>query len=119
RRARGPGHRRVARGAGVHQHGREHGAAAHEGAHAAPALVRGHRHPRELRGGRNRAADRLRESLPHARETRVSATRTLLVMAAGTGGHIMPGLAIARELAARGWRVHWMGTPRGMENRLV
>jgi|KBSMisStaDraftv2_1062788.scaffolds.fasta_scaffold248820_2 UDP-N-acetylglucosamine--N-acetylmuramyl-(pentapeptide) pyrophosphoryl-undecaprenol N-acetylglucosamine transferase len=49
----------------------------------------------------------------------MSATRTLLVMAAGTGGHIMPGLAIARELAARGWRVHWMGTPRGMENRLV
>jgi UDP-N-acetylglucosamine--N-acetylmuramyl-(pentapeptide) pyrophosphoryl-undecaprenol N-acetylglucosamine transferase len=49
----------------------------------------------------------------------VSATRTLLVMAAGTGGHVMPGLAIARELAARGWRVHWMGTPAGMENRLV
>ena len=46
-------------------------------------------------------------------------SRTILIMAAGTGGHIFPGLAIARELAARGWRVHWMGTPRGMENRLV
>ena len=46
-------------------------------------------------------------------------SRTILIMAAGTGGHIFPGLAIARELASRGWRVHWMGTPRGMENRLV
>jgi len=45
--------------------------------------------------------------------------RTILIMAAGTGGHIFPGLAIARELAARGWKVHWMGTPQGMENRLV
>ena len=46
-------------------------------------------------------------------------SRTLLVMAAGTGGHIFPGLAIAKEMAARGWRVAWMGTPAGMENRLV
>ena len=46
-------------------------------------------------------------------------SRTVLIMAAGSGGHIFPGLAIARELTARGWRVHWMGTPAGMENRLV
>ena len=46
-------------------------------------------------------------------------SRTILVMAAGSGGHIYPGLAIADELAARGWTVHWMGTPAGMENRLV
>jgi UDP-N-acetylglucosamine--N-acetylmuramyl-(pentapeptide) pyrophosphoryl-undecaprenol N-acetylglucosamine transferase len=46
-------------------------------------------------------------------------SRTILIMAAGTGGHIFPGLAIAKELAARGWKVHWMGTPHGMENRLV
>ena len=45
--------------------------------------------------------------------------RTILIMAAGTGGHIYPGLAIARELQARGWSVHWMGTPLGMENKLV
>jgi UDP-N-acetylglucosamine--N-acetylmuramyl-(pentapeptide) pyrophosphoryl-undecaprenol N-acetylglucosamine transferase len=49
----------------------------------------------------------------------VSATRTILIMAAGTGGHIFPGLAIARELVSRGWKVHWMGTPAGMENKLV
>ncbi len=45
--------------------------------------------------------------------------RTILIMAAGTGGHIFPGLAIAKELVARGWKVVWMGTPTGMENELV
>jgi UDP-N-acetylglucosamine--N-acetylmuramyl-(pentapeptide) pyrophosphoryl-undecaprenol N-acetylglucosamine transferase len=45
--------------------------------------------------------------------------RTILIMAAGTGGHIFPGLAIARELELRGWSVHWMGTPWGMENQIV
>ncbi len=43
----------------------------------------------------------------------------LLVMAAGTGGHVIPGLAVAREMQARGWSVSWLGTPAGMENRLV
>lgn len=43
----------------------------------------------------------------------------LVVMAAGTGGHVMPGLAVAREMRARGWTVSWMGTTHGMENRLV
>ena len=46
-------------------------------------------------------------------------SRTILIMAAGSGGHIFPGLAIAKELASRGWKVHWMGTPAGMENKLV
>jgi UDP-N-acetylglucosamine--N-acetylmuramyl-(pentapeptide) pyrophosphoryl-undecaprenol N-acetylglucosamine transferase len=43
----------------------------------------------------------------------------LVVMAAGTGGHIIPGLAVAREMLARGWTVSWLGTTAGMENRLV
>ena len=46
-------------------------------------------------------------------------SRTILIMAAGTGGHIFPGLAIAQELKARGWGVHWMATPAGMERKLV
>ena len=46
-------------------------------------------------------------------------SRTILIMAAGSGGHIFPGLAIAKELVARGWKVHWMGTPAGMEGKLV
>lgn len=43
----------------------------------------------------------------------------LVIMAAGTGGHITPGLAVAGEMQRRGWTVSWMGTATGMENRLV
>ena len=43
----------------------------------------------------------------------------LVVMAAGTGGHVIPGLAVAREMQARGWSVSWLGTRAGMENKLV
>jgi UDP-N-acetylglucosamine--N-acetylmuramyl-(pentapeptide) pyrophosphoryl-undecaprenol N-acetylglucosamine transferase len=42
-----------------------------------------------------------------------------LIMAAGTGGHIMPGLAIATELDARQWAVQWLGSAHGMETKLV
>ncbi|MDI1350231.1 undecaprenyldiphospho-muramoylpentapeptide beta-N-acetylglucosaminyltransferase [Aquabacterium sp.] len=47
------------------------------------------------------------------------APRHLVIMAAGTGGHIMPGLAVADEMKRRGWTVSWLGTDGGMENRLV
>jgi UDP-N-acetylglucosamine--N-acetylmuramyl-(pentapeptide) pyrophosphoryl-undecaprenol N-acetylglucosamine transferase len=43
----------------------------------------------------------------------------LVVMAAGTGGHIIPGIAVAREVQRRGWTVSWLGTATGMENKLV
>jgi UDP-N-acetylglucosamine--N-acetylmuramyl-(pentapeptide) pyrophosphoryl-undecaprenol N-acetylglucosamine transferase len=48
-----------------------------------------------------------------------TARHTVLIMAGGTGGHIMPGLAVAHEMRARGWQVFWLGHPGRMEGRLV
>jgi UDP-N-acetylglucosamine--N-acetylmuramyl-(pentapeptide) pyrophosphoryl-undecaprenol N-acetylglucosamine transferase len=43
----------------------------------------------------------------------------IMIMAGGTGGHVFPALVVARELARRNRTVVWLGTPRGIENRLV
>ncbi len=45
--------------------------------------------------------------------------KRLMIMAAGTGGHIFPGLAIAATMRAQGWQVTWLGTSHGMEVKLV
>ncbi len=44
----------------------------------------------------------------------------VLIAGGGTGGHVIPGLAIARELRDRyGAEVRFVGTARGLETRLV
>ena len=45
--------------------------------------------------------------------------KKLVIAAAGTGGHVMPGLAVAREMRRRGWDIEWIGTQTGMEGGLV
>ncbi len=42
-----------------------------------------------------------------------------MMMAAGTGGHVFPALAVAKELQQQGCQVSWLATPTGMENRLL
>ncbi|MDX1465125.1 MAG: undecaprenyldiphospho-muramoylpentapeptide beta-N-acetylglucosaminyltransferase [Halomonas sp.] len=45
--------------------------------------------------------------------------RRVLIMAGGTGGHVIPALSLARGLVEEGVEVAWLGSPRGIENRLV
>ena len=46
-------------------------------------------------------------------------SKTIMIMAGGTGGHIFPALAVAHKMRDAGWRVVWLGNPEGMEARLV
>lgn len=47
------------------------------------------------------------------------ASRHVMMMAAGTGGHVFPALAVAKQLQQQGHQVSWLATPTGMENRLL
>ncbi|MFT4862910.1 MAG: UDP-N-acetylglucosamine--N-acetylmuramyl-(pentapeptide) pyrophosphoryl-undecaprenol N-acetylglucosamine transferase [Pseudohongiellaceae bacterium] len=49
----------------------------------------------------------------------MNAPATVLIMAAGTGGHVFPALSIARALQAKATHIEWLGTPNGMENELL
>jgi UDP-N-acetylglucosamine--N-acetylmuramyl-(pentapeptide) pyrophosphoryl-undecaprenol N-acetylglucosamine transferase len=42
-----------------------------------------------------------------------------LMAGGGTGGHVIPGIAVARELQARGHKPVFVGTARGLETKLV
>lgn len=43
----------------------------------------------------------------------------IMILAGGTGGHVMPALAVARYLRQQGKTVYWLGTRSGIEARLV
>lgn len=46
-------------------------------------------------------------------------TCSVLIMAGGTGGHVIPALAVASELMRRNVKVEWLGTAKGIESELV
>lgn len=46
-------------------------------------------------------------------------SKTLMVMAGGTGGHVYPAMAVADYLKSQGWTIVWLATEGGMENRLI
>jgi UDP-N-acetylglucosamine--N-acetylmuramyl-(pentapeptide) pyrophosphoryl-undecaprenol N-acetylglucosamine transferase len=47
------------------------------------------------------------------------ANKLFLMAGGGTGGHVIPALAVARELRSRGHEAFFVGTHRGVEARLV
>ncbi len=49
----------------------------------------------------------------------MNAAKTILLMAGGTGGHVFPALATAESLRQQGCHIEWLGSQRGIENRLV
>ncbi len=45
--------------------------------------------------------------------------KKIAIAAAGTGGHIFPGLSVGKVLISKGVRPYWFGTPIGLENKWV
>lgn len=49
----------------------------------------------------------------------LNANSVVLIMAGGTGGHVIPALSVAKELQKLGVTIHWLGTQNGIEADLV
>jgi UDP-N-acetylglucosamine--N-acetylmuramyl-(pentapeptide) pyrophosphoryl-undecaprenol N-acetylglucosamine transferase len=57
--------------------------------------------------------------MAHPPVARPAGPAAFVMAGGGTGGHVIPALAVARELRSRGHRVSFIGTRRGMEAKLV
>src|SRR5437763_1328574 len=64
----------------------------------------------------------IKKQIPTARiRNPQSAIMRVIIAAGGTGGHIYPGVAIAREFKRRdeATEILFVGTPRGLESKIV
>lgn len=43
----------------------------------------------------------------------------VVIAGGGTGGHIYPGVAVAKALTSEGYEVHWVGARGGLEEKIV
>ena len=59
------------------------------------------------------------QTIPATNAGPMAAGASFLMAGGGTGGHVIPALAVARELRSRGHKVFFVGTEHGMESRLV
>ena len=46
-------------------------------------------------------------------------TKKIVIVASGTGGHVIPALTIAEKLLDSNYKITWIGTKRGIENKLI
>ena len=47
------------------------------------------------------------------------AQRTIVFTGGGSAGHVVPSIPLIERLIARGWRVHYVGSTSGLEQRLI
>lgn len=47
------------------------------------------------------------------------AAKKIIILAGGSGGHVFPGLTIAKYLIKKGWKVKWIGARKNIESILI
>ncbi|MCF6767235.1 undecaprenyldiphospho-muramoylpentapeptide beta-N-acetylglucosaminyltransferase [Thiotrichales bacterium 19S11-10] len=45
--------------------------------------------------------------------------KRIMILAGGTGGHIFPALTVAKALEAKGAKIFWLGTNKGLEKKII